>query len=246
MAFKSVNQYNEERFGNLFLLRNDGDSADVIFLYRNVDDVLVADVHYLVSDTYRGYAHCLGKSNGCPACNYGERGIRNQTKLFIPLYNIDADEIQFFDRSIRFEAQLKHDVFDTYPNPSQCVYRITRHGAAGSADTTYEIKIIGKNTIGTYDEILAKFNARMPDYYETICKDLSAREMSDLLGNSNTRTSNSFNSVPSYTPKPRVTVPAPAPTTSYSAPPVMPDVSADSEGQSFQGPEELDDEPVDF
>ena len=83
MGFKSVTSYNEEKFNGLFLLRNDGDSADVIFLDRNIDDVLVADTHYVKSADYSGYVHCCGK--GCPAC---AKGIRIQTKLFIPLYNI--------------------------------------------------------------------------------------------------------------------------------------------------------------
>ena len=127
----------EERYGNMFLLRNDGDSADVIFLYQSIDDALVADVHYIKSSSYSGYVHCCGR--GCPAC---AKGIRIQNKLFIPLYNISANEVQFFDRSIRFENVLNNAVFSRFPNPSEFVFRITRHGAAGSMDTTYDISAV--------------------------------------------------------------------------------------------------------
>lgn len=176
MAFKSVNQYNEERFGGLFLLRNDGDYADVIFLYQNVEDVLVADVHYIKSADYTGYVHCCER--GCPAC---AKGIRTQTKLFIPLYNIQAQEIQFFDRSLRFEPQLQNDVFAKYPNPSEFVFRIQRHGAAGSVDTTYSITAIGRNTYKSYHQILAENNATMPAYYSHVCREVTHSELQNML-----------------------------------------------------------------
>ena len=176
MAFKKVTDYNEERFGGLFLLRNDGDYADCIFLYRDIEDVLIAETHYIKSHDYNGYVHCCG--NGCPAC---EKGIRTQTKLFIPLYNIHDKEIQFWDRSARFEQKLSADVFDRYPNPADFVFRITRHGAAGDINTTYEIRAVGRNTFKSYDEILAENNAKMPDYYENVCKNFSSADLRNRL-----------------------------------------------------------------
>ena len=202
MAFKSVEQYNEERFGSFFLLRDDGDYADVIFLYENPEDMLVAEVHYVKSPTYSGYVHCCGK--GCPAC---EKKIRVQTKLFIPVYNIEADEIQFFDRGIRFEPQMQRDVFRHYPNPSQVVWRITRHGAAGSIDTYYTIAAVGRNSIGTYSEILAKFDATMPDYYSNVCKEFSATELRDMLNTNSEEVSGSdISSLPEFNVSPRVPI----------------------------------------
>ena len=202
MAFKSVEQYNEERFGSFFLLRDDGDYADVIFLYEKPEDMLVAEVHYVKSPIYSGYVHCCGR--GCPAC---EKKIRVQTKLFIPVYNIEADEIQFFDRGIRFEPQMQRDVFRHYPNPSQVVWRITRHGAAGSIDTYYTIAAVGRNSIGTYPEILAKFNAAMPDYYSNVCKEFSASELRDMLNTSSEEASASdISSLPEFNVSPRIPV----------------------------------------
>lgn len=176
MAFKSVNKYNKERFGGLFLLRNDKDYADVVFLYQNVEDVLVADVHYIKSADYTGYVHCCER--GCPACS---KGIRTQTKLFIPLYNIQAGEIQFFDRNMRFEPQLQNDVFAKYPNPSEFVFRIQRNGVAGSVDTTYSITAIGRNTFKSYHQILAENNATMPEYYNHVCKEVTHQELQNML-----------------------------------------------------------------
>lgn len=196
MAFKSVKQYNDERYKNLLVLKNDGDYADVIFLYRSYNDVLVGDVHYIKSGEYSGYVQCIGR--GCPVCG---KGIRVQQKLFIPVYNIAADEIQFFDRSMKFEAQLSADIFDKYPNPSEFVFRIRRSGVANDVNTTYSMQAIGKNTVMSYDEIFAKFNLVDPDYYEIICKDYPADKLSSLL-NSNSDSASS--DLPNYQVTPRV------------------------------------------
>ena len=193
MGFKTVTVYNEEKDGSFFLLKNDGDTADVIFLYQNVNDVLVADTHYIKSGEYSGYAHCCGA--GCPAC---AKGIRIQTKLFIPLYNIATGEIQFFDRSMKFEPQLQKDVLASYPNPSEYVFRITRRGEAGSIDTRYEIVAVAKNTVKSYAEILAEKAITLPAGYEAVCRELTADEMGRML-NTNSSVSSS------YTPTPRST-----------------------------------------
>ena len=198
MAFKTAIDYNEERYGNFFILSNDNDYADVIFLYESVKDVLVADVHYVKSADYSGYVHCCGK--GCPACS---KGLRVQNKLFIPLYNINNQKIEFFDRSTRFDNQLNNDVFSKYSNPSEFVFRITRHGEAGSQDTRYEIKAIAKNSTKPYAKILADHGiTKLMDHYSVICKDLTPAELGDLLSsNAGPAPTNEYN----YIPTPRAT-----------------------------------------
>ena len=240
MAFKKVKDYNEEKFGGYFLLRNDMDSADVVFLYQSPDDVLVADVHYIKSADYSGYVHCCGR--GCPACS---KGIRTQTKLFIPLYNITADEIQFFDRSMRFEPQLQQDVFANYPNPSEFVFRITRHGAAGSVDTTYEIQAVGKNTFKPFAQILVEKGITLPEHYNTICREVSAHELQNMLVSGDKHSSGySPNEDYQYNATPRGTVSQPtvATPTSYIPPETLPeaepsiDTPSDSPDMAYDTP----------
>ena len=206
MGFQSVKDYNEEKFGGLFLLRNDGDYADVIFMYRSADEALVANVHYIKSPDYSGYVHCCGR--GCPAC---AKNIRVQTKLFIPLYNLAANEIQFFDRTMRFEPQLMNDVFSKFPNPSEFVFRITRRGAANDVNTTYQITPVGKNTVKSYEEILAENNATFPEYYSTICKEVTVTELQTMLNASQPTTGYATPSMPDYQVTPRSVVNATAP-----------------------------------
>ena len=224
--FKTIEEYNERRFGGFFLLRNNGDYADVVFLYQSPRDVLVADCHYIKSNDYVGYAHCCGDKS-CPACG---KGIRVQTKLFIPLYNINAGEIQFWDRGIRFENQLMSEVFKNFPNPSEFVFRITRHGDAGDMNTTYSITAVGRNTAPEfqYDAILSSSNTSMPAAYESVCRTYSSLEFTQLL----TVDNNSFVSgdaagvsLPNYQiqPRPVATMPVDIPYGDISdedAPPV--------------------------
>ena len=197
MAFKSVEQFNDERYRNLFKIPDDGGSADVVFLYQRKADMLVADVHYVKSSNYSGYVHCIG--NGCPAC---KKGIRVQTKLFIPVYNVTKDAIEFWDRNMNsgFLSQLDRDVFDNFPNPSEYVFKVTRHGGYKDKETRYDIVAVGKNSSMPYERIMAKFNATMPDYYENIVKSVSLSELTEML-----QASGFDNSapIPDYVPVPR-------------------------------------------
>lgn len=194
MAFKSVEQFNDDRYHGLFRLVNDGDHADVIFLYQSIKDMLVAQAHYIKSADYSGYVHCC--EQGCPACS---KGIRVQTKLFIPVYNIDKDEIEFWDRNMKFEPVMEQSVFNRFPNPSEFVFRITRHGAPNDINTTYSIEAVGKNAIGPYGVLLAKFNTKMPDAYSAVIREVTASQLATMLQN----TSESSSNMPDYTPIPR-------------------------------------------
>ena len=202
MAFKSFEQYQEDKNGEFFVLPNDGDYADVIFLYRSTRDVLVADVHYLSTATYKGYAHCCGK--GCPACSYGEKGLKPQNKIFIPLFNITKGKIEFWDRTTFFEQKLQTDVFKNFPNPSECVFRITRHGASGSRETTYEIIPVGRNAAMPYEKICADFNVTFPESYSRICREMTIAEMSAAFA-SNGNSAVTGMADYGYTPVPRAT-----------------------------------------
>lgn len=236
MAFKTAKQYNEERFGGRFTLRNDGDYADVIFLYRDYNDVLVADTHYIKSADYTGYVHCCGR--GCPAC---EKGIRVQSKLFIPMYNMTTDQVEFWDRNTRFENQLSKDVFEHYPNPVDFVFRITRHGAAGDVNTTYEIRAIGRNVDYSYESLMKKFNISMPAHYESVCKDVRPVDLRAMV---NAAASHSEESdLPDYrvTPRTRSSEAPAAPDVPIPGPDALPFSLDDIE--SAEDVEDLDGEP---
>lgn len=238
MAFKSINKYNEEKYGGLFRLPEDGDSAEVIFLYRNINDVLIGDMHYIKSADYSGYVHCCGR--GCPACG---KGIRVQTKLFIPLYNLTDNEIQFWDRGNTFEHQLSNDVFKNYPNPCDFVFRITRHGVRGSVDTTYSIEAIGKNSQESYDQILDKFGIKMPDHYETIAREYDAGTLSSML--TTPANNNSYDGdLPDYSVTPRASASAVPPVYTPVPEDTMLPTEEEYKADSDADVDELDGDPV--
>lgn len=205
MAFKTAVEYNEERYGGLFLLKDDGDFCDVIFLYQSKNDALVADAHYVRSSDYNGYVHCL-EGNNRPEC---ERNLRVQTKLFIPLYKIETDEVLFWDRGVRFYNQLEHDVFANYADPSQYVFRITRHGQANNIETYYTIEAIAKNVEKPFDKIVAEHKISFPTYYENIIKTWTAEDYKLNMTSQNTSEtsgesySTSSDTLPEYKLSPR-------------------------------------------
>ena len=204
MGFKSIEQFNEAKYGNRLILKNDGETARVIILYRNSADILIANAHYIKSAEYSGYVHCTG--TGCPAC---AKGLRTQAKLFMPVYDIDRDEVLFFERDTKYFLEQLKGLMANYPNLSEFVFNITRHGEAGSRDTRYSITAIAKNSKIPYDEILARKSIKLPDYYETIIKDMTPAQISSILsptsGYSGT-TYGSADSLPDFVPQPRVTV----------------------------------------
>lgn len=208
MAFKSITEFNEDRYGGMFLLPDDGDNKDVVFMYRDLNDVLVADVHYIKSPEYSGYVHCLGR--GCPAC---AKNIRTETKLFIPLYVIEDDQVLFWDRGASFQNYvLDPMVFSKYPNPNDFVFNIVRRGERGDSATRYEVTAIAHNTDELkYDAICKKFNISFPDYYEKICKSWTSSQYRTALDSSTPGTSGDdvpVGNMPEYKLTPRAVTPS--------------------------------------
>lgn len=200
MAFKSVNDYQEAKYAGKFVLQNNGDHESVVFLYRDESEVLVGEgVHYIKSNDYNGYVHCLGR--GCPACS---KGLRPQTKVFIPLYLPAQDKIVFWERTQKFLPQLHQDVFKAYPDPCNYVFVVTRNGEPGSLDTRYHLEPKYKFS-KSYDEVLAHFNYKFPDFYENICKSVDYDTLSEWVNSGPTRSTYGESAgLPEYKAIPRV------------------------------------------
>ena len=239
MAFKSVEEFKEERYPNVFRMMSDGETADVIFLYHSKRDMLVGDAHYIRSTEYTGYVECPGA--GCSICALrkpdGKQMIRPQTKIFIPLYNINKGKIEFWDRSYNegFVNQLDRDIFnDNYADPSEYVFRITRHGDYKDQKTRYDIVAVGRNTKFPYDAILAKFNAKMPDYYENIVKCFTIPELANMVASvTQSRSSASAPVTQEYIPVPRAGYASSIPDTYVNAADAVGDIDSDIANDSI-------------
>ena len=206
MAFKSIKKIEEDKFSNLLRL-DDEKSINGVFLYKSVDDVLVAAAHYINSKDYHGYVHCC--ESGCPAC---KKGIRVQNKLFIPIFvpaqlnpDYEEDTVIFWDRNQTFyNKQLKKDVFDKYDNPTSIVFKITRHGEYRDINTTYSI-IPKANFCSDIDEVLENLGVSLPEYYENIIRTVDAATLSDMLNEASGTEDDAFSPSQnySYQAKPR-------------------------------------------
>lgn len=176
MALERWVDSNAEKIGNQFKLMDDGDSANVIFLYRGIEDVLRGTVHYLKASNYAGDVFCLNKD--CPAC---KRGVRAKNKLFIPLFNLDSGkfEIWYIDES--FMNVLRPSVFNIHPNPSEVVFSVTRHGAHGDVKTQYSIIAAGRNGSHPYDKIIKDNGINIEEEIDKICKSFDARTITQML-----------------------------------------------------------------
>ena len=207
MAFKKVNDVKAEKNQGRFVLEGNGDTADVIFLYRNSDEMLEATVHFINNPEYKGYIHCL--ENGCPMC---EKGYKARAKLFVPVYvlsqnGIPVNQIQFWERTTKFEHVLEQSIFRTYADPSNYVFRVTRNGNFGDKETTYSIVVSGRNVQLPYDTIMAQNKAVFPDYYENIVKEFDVSTIA-RWANTPAQANNTPADVPEYVATPRASVPA--------------------------------------
>ena len=187
MAFKSMVDYASTKYSDFFRLQNDGDWADVIFLYKGITDEVMASCHYIKSSSYSGYVSCLEQD--CPVC---AKKISIHNKIFIPLYvirssdyvNVGANnepKICLWDRKTRFTAQLDREVMKPYGDPSTTIFKIIRHGMPNDQNTRYEIRAIGPNNEMSYEDICTKYNIKFPDIYMDVCKDYDRAKLNELL-----------------------------------------------------------------
>lgn len=142
---EDVDHYGGQGGGGFLTLQNDGDVAQVRFMYDSIDDVEGYAVHRVKTgtrddgrDVYR-YVNCLRDYNEpldkCPFC---ANKIPVQAKLFIPVYDIKSKETKTWERGKKFFAKMS-SICARYSHPVAKVFEIERIGAKGDMSTTYEV-----------------------------------------------------------------------------------------------------------
>lgn len=136
-----VDNYGGSGGAGFFKLAGDKDVARVRFLYNTPEDVEGYAVHKVQINGKDRYVNCLRDYNqpveDCPFCR--ER-VMQQAKLFVPLYNIDQDQVQIWDRGKTFFAKMSSILSRCRANPIVGqVYEIERNGKPGDTSTKYEI-----------------------------------------------------------------------------------------------------------
>lgn len=174
---ETADKYGGQGGAGYFSLKNDKDVARVRFMYNSIDDVEGYAVHEVTIDEKKRYVNCLREYNQpkdvCPFCREGKF---TTAKLFIPIYNVDEDKVQVWERGKKFISKIS-SICARYPNVVSHIFEIERNGKKGETTTTYEIYEVDKDD--TTLEDLPEAN----DPLGTIVLDKSADDMDFYLEN---------------------------------------------------------------
>ena len=155
MAVFSVNdaeKFGGQGGGGFFRLVDDHDTARVRFLYTGIEDVQGMSVHQIEIDGRKRYVNCL-KEYGAPvdSCPFCAKGMFTTAKYFIPVYNMDEDRVQIWERGKQFGGKLT-SMCSRYSNLVSHTFEIERIGKKGDTGTTYEIYETGVDENVTIDD----------------------------------------------------------------------------------------------
>lgn len=154
MSFEDYSAANANRSSNqkgtirYFSLKDDGESAIVRFNIHAIDDIAVDSVHHVkTAEGKTRVVSCLRPTPSapivdCPLCDAGEP---LSYRLFIPLVEykqVENGGIELtpsvWEQGVKTRNVLK-GLIDEYGDLSNSLFKITRHGAKGSKETTYSI-----------------------------------------------------------------------------------------------------------
>lgn len=142
---ETAERYGGQGGAGYFSLKNDKDVARVRFMYNGIEDVEGYAVHQVEIDGKKRWVNCLREYNepkdNCPFCR---QNMFTSAKLFIPLYNIDEDKQQIWERGKKFISKIS-SICARYPDVVSHVFEIERNGKKGETTTTYEIYEVEKD-----------------------------------------------------------------------------------------------------
>jgi len=173
-----VEHYGGQGGGGYFGLANDGNVAQVRFLYNGIDDVEGLSVHQVQVNEKKRYVNCL-RSYGDPldVCPFCREKKATSAKLFIPVYNVDEDKIQIWERGKTFFQKMSGlcSRYSNSDNPLVShIFEIERHGKRGDTSTTYEIYEQSQD-----DTVLEDFD--VPETVGGVVLDKTAEDMEYFL-----------------------------------------------------------------
>lgn len=125
--------------GSYFKLSNDKEVARVQLLGNDMNDFPGYAVHDVEVDGKHKWVNCLREYNDpIDACPFCRAKIKQQAKLFIPLFNLDADEVQIWERGKNFFPTLA-GYCARNPKVVSIITEIERHGKPKDTSTTYQL-----------------------------------------------------------------------------------------------------------
>lgn len=170
--------------GSYFSLKEDKDVARVRFLYSGAEDIEGFSVHKVSVGDRERYVNCLAdpEKGTTPAdCPFCQAKLPKFAKLFVPLYNEDADQIQTWERGQKFYGQIS-GLCARYDNIVSRTFEIERNGKKGETSTTYSIFPVGDADGTTVQDILDDLGVEaLPNPLGTIILNKTAEDMEAYL-----------------------------------------------------------------
>ena len=132
---------------SFFQLKDDGDTETVRIMLENDKDL--ENCIYLTHKVKVGdkakfpnkHVNCLRSYDDpvdkCPFCNSGEEFAKPSVRVFIPVFNTTAEEVQFFDRPKGYVPKIQK-MMRRYKDLPSHLFEIERNGEKGDKQTTYE------------------------------------------------------------------------------------------------------------
>lgn len=134
--------YGGQGGGGFFSISEDKGIKRVRFLYNNEDDIEGFSVHEVEVGEKKRYVNCLRTYKDpvdmCPFCR---EHYKTQVKLLIPVYNVDEEQCQIWDRGKKMFEKMSAlcSRYAKKENLVQHIFEVERHGKPKDTGTTYEI-----------------------------------------------------------------------------------------------------------
>lgn len=179
-GFNDADNYGQQNTGSFFTLKDDGDTANVRFMYRTIDDLQGYVVHQVDIGDKKRYVNCLRSYNepidNCPLC---KAGYRQMPKLFLKVFNEDAGEAQIWERGKTYFQRMAGLASHFNPLCNE-VIEVVRHGKKGDMQTTYEFYPTGTSMDADAPDFDLD-NIECSEPLGTIILDKTSDEMVDYL-----------------------------------------------------------------
>lgn len=146
-----------------FSIKEDRGTRRVRFLYNDLNDVYFDVVHEVKVNNRTMQIQCLNARgedpNTCPLC---QKGHYQKVVLYIPLLDVDTNEILIWSRSKAWLQNIQGLMARNNPL-SGTVFEIMRIGAPRDMKTQYMPQPISMNDGKTVQQILQELNTTLPD-----------------------------------------------------------------------------------
>lgn len=132
------NNYGQSGAGNFFSLQNDKDSAKVRILYGTAEDVEGYAVYRVKVGDKDRYVNSLRAYNEpIEKDPFAMAGYKCIARLFIPVYNLETNEVQLWERSKSYFTRIESMAARYNPLYNEII-EIERNGAKGDKNTEYQ------------------------------------------------------------------------------------------------------------